>query len=72
MDYERDTIVVQRRSVRAARNIAAGETLTADDMVVLRPCPPDALPPYRMGELIGKTCARDIPNGDCVRHEDTQ
>jgi sialic acid synthase SpsE len=72
MDNERDTIVVQRRSVRAARNIAAGETLTADDMVVLRPCPPDALPPYRMGELIGKTCARDIPNGDCVRHEDTQ
>lgn len=70
MDNERDTIVVQRRSVRAARDIAAGQTITPEDLVVLRPCPPDALPPHRLGELTGKSSTRDIAEGDCVRLTD--
>ncbi|MDP6086862.1 MAG: N-acetylneuraminate synthase family protein, partial [Nitrospinota bacterium] len=41
MDNERETIVVQRRGVRAARAIKAGETITAKDLVSLRPCPAD-------------------------------
>ncbi|MDP7602295.1 MAG: N-acetylneuraminate synthase family protein, partial [Alphaproteobacteria bacterium] len=72
MDNEKETVVVQRRAVRAARAIAAGETITTTDLAVLRPCPVDALPPYRLGELIGRRAGRDIAEGDCVALEDTE
>ncbi len=72
MENERDTVVVQRRAVRAKRAIAAGSTIGERDLVVLRPCPPDALPPYRQSEVVGKKARRAIPEGDCVRLEDVQ
>ena len=67
MDNERETVVLQRRAIRARRRIAAGEALEAADLIPLRPCPTDALPPYRQGELLGRKAARDIEEGDCVR-----
>ena len=70
MDNERETVVLQRRAVRAARDITAGERLAEADLTVLRPCPTDALPPYRMHELAGRTAKRDIPTGDVVRPGD--
>jgi len=70
MDNERETVVLQRRAVRAARPIKQGETIGHDDLTVLRPCPADALPPYRIAELIGRAAAKDIEAGDCVRPAD--
>lgn len=67
MDNERETVVLQRRAVRARRAIPAGHKIGPDDLTVLRPCPDDALPPYRIGELIGRVAARDLVEGDCVR-----
>ncbi len=72
MDNEQETVVVQRRAVRAAHTIAAGQTIAAADLTVLRPCPADALPPYRQGELLGRRAGRHITEGDCVRLEDTE
>jgi sialic acid synthase SpsE len=72
MDNERETVVLQRRGVRAARNIKAGETITEVDLVNLRPCPVDALPPYRSHELIGRVTSRAIDEGDCIRLGDTR
>lgn len=72
MENERGTIVVQRRAVRAMRDLAAGERLTADDLTVLRPCPVDALPPHRMDQVVGRTCVRAIEAGDCVRPADVE
>lgn len=70
MDNEMETVVLQRRGVRAARSLQAGGTIAADDLCVLRPCPEEALPPYRMGELVGRTLTRDIAEGDVVRLDD--
>ncbi len=53
-DNERDTVVLQRRAIRVARDLPAGHVLCADDMVVLRPCPLDALPPHQCGEVVGQ------------------
>ena len=72
MDNERETVVVQRRAVRAARSIRAGESISEANLAVLRPCPEDALPPYRMGEIAGRVAARDIEQGDCVRLADVR
>ncbi len=72
MDNEAETVVLQRRAIRTIRPIRAGETISASDLTVLRPCPADALPPGRMAELIGKNADRDIDEGDCVRIEDVR
>ncbi len=72
MDNEQETMVLQRRAIRAARPIARAASIDAADLVVLRPCPPDALPPYRMSEVVGRKAARDIAAGDCVRLSDLE
>lgn len=70
MDNERETVVLQRRSIRASRPIAVGTEIGRADLTVLRPCPADALPPYWMDEVIGRIAGRDIEAGDCVRLTD--
>lgn len=70
MENEQETVILQRRAVRARHAIRAGAKITKADLIPLRPCPRDALPPYRETELIGKTAARDIEAGDCVRLTD--
>ena len=40
---EQDTYIVQRRCVRAARDIKAGETFTDEMLEVLRPASPGAV-----------------------------
>ena len=70
MENESETVVLQRRGVRAARPLEAGRVIVSEDLCVLRPCPEDALPPYRMTELVGKTAMRDVAEGDVVRLDD--
>ena len=70
MDNEQETVVVQRRAIRASRALPAGTKICAEDLTVLRPCPEDALPPYKINDLIGRTTAREIESGDCVRETD--
>jgi N-acetylneuraminate synthase len=67
---ELNTIVVQRRALRATRNIAQGSSLKEKDLISLRPCPKDALPPYKIDEIIGKTINRNIREGDYIRFTD--
>jgi sialic acid synthase SpsE len=69
-ENEKNTIIVQRRAIRAKSNIPKGAIINQDDLIVLRPCPPDALPPYRMEEIIGKKSLNDIKEGDYVRLAD--
>jgi N-acetylneuraminate synthase len=70
MKNEEQTMVLQRRAIRAARPIGKGKRIEAADLIPLRPCPLDALPPYRLGELIGRAATHDIPEGECVRLSD--
>ena len=70
MDNEDETVVVQRRAIRARRDLPAGHVIAEADLEVLRPCPADALPPYRIGELVGRTVGRAVTAGDVVRLED--
>jgi N-acetylneuraminate synthase len=70
MKNEEQTMVLQRRAIRAARPIRAGTRIEASDLIPLRPCPADALPPYRIDEVIGRDAAHDIPEGECVRLSD--
>jgi len=66
MDNELETVVLQRRAIRTTRAIKAGDIFQRSDLTALRPCPLDALPPYRLDELIGRRSNLDIEAGDCI------
>lgn len=72
MDNEKETVILQRRAVRAAKDIKQGDLIKAEMLTVLRPCPEGALPPYRMEELVGGKVNRHVPAGDVVRLEDLE
>jgi N-acetylneuraminate synthase len=69
-DNEAQTAILQRRSIRLLADLAAGETLTRDHLTVLRPCPADAISPAHIGQLTGRSLARDRKAGDYLRWND--
>ena len=64
---ERDTVVLQRRAIRAAVTLLEGTRLSREHLVMLRPCPIDAVPPYQASRLCGKIVRNRIEAGDCIR-----
>ena len=72
MENERETLVLQRRAVRAAVQILEGSWIRESDLTVLRPYPPGALPPFRLKEVLGKKAARTIEAGDVVLPSDVE
>ncbi len=64
---EENTVIVQRRSIRAARPLITGQILRKEDLVVLRPCPEDGFPPYVLGNLLGKTLNQDLEKGQYLQ-----
>ena len=71
-DNERETVVIQRRAIRAATDLSVGTILSHEHMVVLRPCPVDGLPPYCADELIGKQLRHDIKAGEHLRWKNVE
>ena len=69
---EKETVVLQRRSLRLARDAQAGETLDRAAITPLRPCPPDAIPPYRMNEVLGRKLRRGVKAGDYLKWADLE
>ena len=69
-DNERATEVLQRRCVRAARPLTAGEVLARADVVVLRPAPLVAVPAQDVGLVVGRRVVVDLTEGQHVRWED--
>jgi sialic acid synthase SpsE len=69
-DNEKQTVIVQRRAVRLNVDVPEGATLSREMLVVLRPCPEDALPPYKIDSIIGKrvTCFKKA--GDYIKWND--
>ena len=66
-ENEYDTVVVQRRCLRAAQDIKAGQTLTREMIDVLRPATPGAIMPYDIEQVVGLTARQDIPAGQELR-----
>lgn len=63
---EKQTAILQRRSIRTTREILPGETIQAKDLDFLRPCPVDGLAPYKANFVIGKTTEKKIAKGEHV------
>jgi N-acetylneuraminate synthase len=67
---EQDTQVVQRRCLRAARDIKAGEVFTREMIDVLRPATPGAIKPDQIQNVIGTKALHDMPMGKELRWTD--
>jgi len=60
---EKQTVVLQRRCLRAAREIKAGEYFTRSMIAVLRPAPAHAIMPYDIDKVMGSRALVTIPTG---------
>ncbi len=67
---EQDTKVVQRRCLRAARDIKAGEVFTREMIDVLRPAAPGAIKPDQIFNVVGTKSLRDLKYGQELRWTD--
>jgi sialic acid synthase SpsE len=69
-ENEKETVVVQRRCLRAARAIEAGETLSREMIDVLRPATPGAIMPYEIDQVIGLKALIALEKGQELRWTD--
>jgi sialic acid synthase SpsE len=69
-ENEQETVVLQRRCVRAARDLAAGTSITRDDLVVLRPAPRGAFAAHELELVVGRTLAVSLSAGEDVTPAD--
>lgn len=65
-DNERDSSIVQRRCLRAAEDIGAGETITSTNLEALRPIPVDGIPPYELPNILGKSLTTALKKGEHI------
>jgi sialic acid synthase SpsE len=69
-ENEKDTAVVQRRCLRAARDVQAGEVFTRDMIDVLRPATVGAIKPDQIENVIGAKALHDFKYGQELRWTD--
>jgi sialic acid synthase SpsE len=67
---EKDTVVLQRRAIRAVKDLQSGLILERKDIEVLRPCPEDAISASDIKNILGKFLINDIPFGGYIRWSD--
>jgi len=66
-ENEQETVVVQRRCLRAAKYLNTGTIVRRDMIDVLRPAPRDAIFPYELDLILGHRILKDIPRGEYFR-----
>ena len=64
---EGETVIIQRRCLRASREIEPGETMTREMIDVLRPATQGAIMPYEISDVIGLVARERIPGGQELR-----
>jgi N-acetylneuraminate synthase len=69
-DNEKETVVLQRRSIRVIRDVKEGEILSFSDFEFQRPCPSDAYSINNYDEVINKKLSRDVLKGDYLKNGD--
>jgi N-acetylneuraminate synthase len=64
---EQATVIVQRRCLRAARDVQPGEVFTREMIDVLRPATPGAILPYEIDAVLGKKATVALACGQELR-----
>ena len=69
-ENELETAVVQRRCIRAARDLPAGHVLSREDVEVLRPAAPGAMTPDLLTSVNGLRLSKGLVKGEALRWGD--
>ncbi len=67
---ERDTVMLQRRSLYFTKDIKAGTILSKEDLFPVRPIKEDGIPPYELEKLIGRTIVKYVKKDEYIKWED--
>ena len=67
---EKDSALVQRRSLHATRNLEKGQIVRREDLFPLRPCPADGIPPFELENIIGLKLRNSVTEGTGVKWTD--
>ncbi|MEI9974820.1 MAG: N-acetylneuraminate synthase family protein [Ignavibacteriota bacterium] len=65
-ENEKQTVVVQRRCLRAACDLVEGAVLSRDVIDVLRPAPCHSVKPYDLPNVLGARLRIDVPAGEAL------
>ena len=71
-DNEKETVVLQRRCIRATENLPKGIIISEDLIEELRPAPADAVYPYQKESILGKTLICEKEKGEHIRIQDVR
>lgn len=63
---EQNSVVVQRRCLRATNTLQKNKIIVNEDLIALRPCPKDSIPPYEIKKIIGKKLKYKILKGEHI------
>jgi len=69
-ENELETVVLQRRAIRAKINIKSGEKINEKNIIALRPCPKEGILPFEKEKILNKKTNKDITKGDLIKWED--
>ena len=69
---EIETSILQRRCLRAARNLKKGEIIKKEMFDILRPAPISSIPPYKIDDILGKRLLKDLVLGEELIWSDIQ
>lgn len=64
---ESETVILQRRSIRINKNLSKNHILAEEDLIEVRPCPLDAIPPST--NLIGMSLIKDLNQNDYLTYK---
>jgi len=67
---ELETVIVQRRAVRAKIKLSKDQKINLSNIISLRPCPKNSILPYESNKVIGKVLKKDIEKGDLIKWKD--
>ena len=71
-ENEHQTVVIQRRCLRATRDLVQGAQLIEEDLCALRPAPSGSIEPYCLREILGKRLNRAVVAGQELRWGDIE
>ena len=69
---EKETVIVQRRSLRLRSDLLAGHVIRHHDLIPLRPCPQNAVSPAELNLVIGRTLRRFKQKGEHLEFLDLE
>ena len=71
-ENEKETFIVQRRSIALLNDLDKGTKLQKSDLTMLRPCPSDGIEPHQIDKIINRTLNVSLAGGAHIKWSDLE